>query len=354
MSGLSVSHLSKSYGEKCALCDVSFQVEPGEIVAVLGPSGCGKSTLLSIIAGLESPDQGEVAWNGLPLAGIPPHQRGFGLMFQDFALFPHRDVAENVAFGPKMQRLPESDIRQRVSQALELVGLPGFERRDVNTLSGGEQQRIALARALAPNPKLLMLDEPLGALDRTLRERLVEDLRSILRRSRQTALYVTHDQEEAFAIADRIVLLNAGKVEQIGEPQAIYYHPVSLFVARFLGMTNFLPGRLITTPQGLQVVTAIGSFTLPATGELHVAQPGPDHPVTVLLRPDALRLNPGLPCQVPATLQELSFRGSSVRAIVLAGGQQLTLELPFSEELPAPGAEVTLGFDPARAFNIYF
>src|SRR5512139_2742218 len=190
--GLILRDIHKSFGSKRALSGVSFQVGQGETVALLGPSGCGKSTLLGIIAGLDSPDQGDVLWDGESLASLPAHQRGFGLMFQDFALFPHRDVFGNVAFGLQMAKWEPRQIAARVEEVLRLVGLPGFTRRDVNTLSGGEAQRVALARSLAPNPRLLMLDEPLGSLDRTLRERLVIDLGQILRHSHQTAIYVTH------------------------------------------------------------------------------------------------------------------------------------------------------------------
>ena len=258
--GLEIEHISRRFDRTLAVQDVSFQVAPGEVVAVLGPSGCGKSTVLSIVAGLLTPDAGDICWAGQSLANVPAYQRGFGLMFQDFVLFPHRNVFDNVAFGLQIAGLPAPEIQQRVSEALELVGLPGFGGRDVNTLSGGEQQRVALARSLAPRPRLLMLDEPLGALDRALRERLVEDLRLILRRMHQTALYVTHDQEEAFVLADRVVLMNAGRVEQIGSPAELYNHPATEFAARFLGMDNLLPGRRVCDTGGCWIETALGRW----------------------------------------------------------------------------------------------
>ena len=201
---------------------MSFDVASSEIVCLLGPSGCGKTTLLNIIAGLEQPESGQVLVEGQDIAGTPVHRRGFGLMFQDLALFPHKNVRDNVAFGLRMANLAPQAIDLRVREVLELVGLAGFEQRDVNQLSGGEQQRVALARSLAPRPRLLMLDEPLSSLDRALRERLMNELRDILTRVGQTAIYVTHDQQEAFALADRVVILNAGRVAQIGTPQQVY------------------------------------------------------------------------------------------------------------------------------------
>ncbi|MEK7785721.1 MAG: ABC transporter ATP-binding protein, partial [Chloroflexota bacterium] len=198
---LEVRNLSKSFGQVQALDNVSFTVKAGDVLAVLGPSGCGKSTLLSIIAGLTPADSGDVLWDGESIQGQPTHQRNFGLMFQDYALFPHLSAGDNVGFGLKGQE------KQRVGELLDRVGLKGFERRDVQTLSGGEAQRVALARALAPRPRLLMLDEPLGALDRALREQLTGELRSILREFGQTAIYVTHDQQEAFGIADQVLIL---------------------------------------------------------------------------------------------------------------------------------------------------
>jgi ABC-type Fe3+/spermidine/putrescine transport system ATPase subunit len=192
---LQIENITKRFGDKAALQGINFDVIDGEILAILGPSGCGKSTLLSIIAGLETPDQGTIGWQGVPILDTPTHRRGFGLMFQDYALFPHMNVFENIAFGLKMVGLQHDAIQARVSGTLELVGLTGFADRDVNTLSGGEQQRVALARALAPRPRLLMFDEPLGSVDRTLRERLLFDLHHISKDVNQTALYVTHDQK---------------------------------------------------------------------------------------------------------------------------------------------------------------
>jgi ABC-type Fe3+/spermidine/putrescine transport system ATPase subunit len=371
MNGLSLSNLHKSFGSTKALDGVSFDVARGEIVAVLGPSGCGKSTLLSIIAGLETPDHGEVRWNGASLARIPPHRRGFGLMFQDFALFPHMNVGENVAFGLKINtkitkvdtkeheeqrnkkalcsfvrpfvsfvlKLPPH-YRSQVAEILDLVGLPGFEKRDVNTLSGGEQQRVALARSLAPRPRLLMLDEPLGSLDRTLRERLIGELRTILRGMQQTAVYVTHDQEEAFTLADRVIVMDAGHVEQIGTPQVIYGHPATLFVARFLGMTNLLPGY--ASSQGIE--TLLGVFPNPESMQ---------GPVTVLIRPDAARLTSQGDCRLDGIVTERSFRGNVSRLSVEVSNLHLTFDFPSSAPLAGEGQPVQLWLDSRTAVRAF-
>lgn len=344
MPGLDITRISRSFGSTRAVQDVSFQVSPGEIVAVLGPSGCGKSTVLAIVAGLLAPDSGEVSWDGQPLVDIPPYRRDFGLMFQDFVLFPHRNVFDNVAFGLQMDGLPPEETRRRVSEALELVGLPAFERRDVNTLSGGEQQRVALARSLAPRPRLLMLDEPLGALDRALRERLVEDLRLILRRMRQTALYVTHDQEEAFVLADRVVLMNAGRVEQVGLPAELYNHPATEFVARFLGLDNLLPGQRGCDADGCWVETALGRWPAP---------PGPPGAVTVLLRPDAVHLESTGECSLAGTVREVVFKGRSTRLELAINGASLQFEFPSRAQLPAVGEPVCLRFSAAEAIQIF-
>ena len=340
MSILSIENIHKSYGETQALKGVSFEVAAGEIVAVLGPSGCGKSTLLSIVAGLEAADSGRISWNGTELSTTPAHQRGFGLMFQDYALFPHMNVFDNVAFGLQMSGEHKAAIQARVAETLELVGLPGFGPRDVNPLSGGEQQRIALARSLAPQPKLLMLDEPLGALDRALRERLLLDLQDILARSGQTTLYVTHDQEEAYALADRIVIMQAGQVAQIGTPQDIYRHPASVFVARFLGFSNLLHGPVELVDGRSVVQTAVGP--LPVDAEI-------GNPVTVLLRPDAVDLSGEGACQLTGRVRESTFRGSTTRLVIAVGETQLNFEIPSNAAAPLAGEDVCLSFDPRHA-----
>jgi thiamine transport system ATP-binding protein len=204
---LEVSDVVVRFDGRAVLDDVSLHVATGEIVALLGPSGCGKSTLLRVIAGLHVPDAGRVAWNGEDLAGVPPHRRGIGLVFQDLQLFPHKDVGANVAFGLRMQRVEKHERGERVDRLLDLVGLPGYEHRRTSTLSGGEAQRVALARSLAPEPRLLLLDEPLGALDRDLHDRLAVDVRALLQRVGITAIHVTHDEAEARTIGDRLVVL---------------------------------------------------------------------------------------------------------------------------------------------------
>ena len=240
---LELIDIHKTYENKPLLSGISFTVETGETVCLLGASGSGKSTLLRIIAGLEEPENGQVLWNGADLESVPTHQRKFGLVFQDYALFPHLTVAENVAFGLKMQNLPQDEIKLRVAASLKQVNLSEFINRSVTELSGGEQQRVALARALAPRPRLLMFDEPLGALDRALRDHLLDELRSILHASGVPAIYVTHDQEEAFAIADRILLLHDGLIAQDGTPAEVALHPASGWVANFLGLGNIIEGK---------------------------------------------------------------------------------------------------------------
>jgi thiamine transport system ATP-binding protein len=223
------------YGSHAALDGVDLEVGPSETVVVLGPSGCGKSTLLRAVAGLEPLVAGQVRWHGADLDGVAPHERRFGVVFQDYALFPHRDVRGNVEFGLRMANVAPEQRAERVAQLLRLVGLEGYDARRVATLSGGEQQRVALARALAPQPRLLMFDEPLGALDRALRERLLDELRALLETAGLPALYVTHDHGEAFALADRLVVMRAGRVVQAGPPEAVWQRPVDEWTATFLG-----------------------------------------------------------------------------------------------------------------------
>lgn len=238
---LKIDHVSYAYDNFEALRDVSLNVEEGEILCLLGPSGCGKTTLLRVIAGLEVGYTGDVQLEEQDMRDVPVHARDFGLMFQDFALFPHMTVGQNIAYGLKRQNLNKQDINKQVQAMLERVGLSGLNNRDVNLLSGGQKQRVALARSLAPNPRLLMLDEPLGSLDALLREKLIVELRDIIKSIGLTAIYVTHDQKEAYAIADRIAAMNKGQIEQVDTPQNIYYKPQTEFVARFLGLSNIFP-----------------------------------------------------------------------------------------------------------------
>ena len=236
---------------------VSVDVASGERLAVLGPSGSGKSTVLRVVAGLQRPTTGRVLLDGRDVTGVPPHRRGIGLVFQDAVLFPHRDVAGNVGFGPRVAGLPEPERSGRVAEALDLVGLSGTERRDVTTLSGGEAQRVALARALAPRPGVLLLDEPLGSLDGPLRERLQADLRTLFERLSLTVVHVTHDVGEAFALGDRVAILREGRLAQVAAPDELWARPADDWVARFLGMRNVRPDgdrATVTRPEAIRLV----------------------------------------------------------------------------------------------------
>jgi len=328
---LKLTNITKTYDGALLLRGISFTIDAGEIVCLLGPSGSGKTTLLRIIAGLEQSDNGEILFDNQNLHEVPVHQRGLGLMFQDLALFPHKDVFENVAFGLRMQNLSRDGIRARVQDTLELVGLAGFAERDVNNLSGGEAQRVALARSLAPRPKLLMLDEPLGALDRILREQLIADLRTILKKIGMTALYVTHDQDEAFAIADRIAIVHTGRIVQIGMPEEIYRAPANAFVARFLGLANLFPARLRADGRG---ETELGTFAAATSNRVENA--------VALIRPERARVNE-TGQGIPARVEECTFRAGKHRArVVTDTGARLIVE---SERGLAVGARIGLEID---------
>ena len=354
---LETRRLCKTYPDGWALRDVSFHIERGGRLCLLGPSGCGKTTLLRLIAGLESPDSGQVIVEGKDITTAPPHVRGFGLMFQEYALFPHKDVFGNVAFGLRMAGMEKAEINARVREVLEWVGLTGFEQRDVGQLSGGERQRVALARSLAPHPCLLMLDEPLGALDRTLRERLMADLPRILQRAGVTTIVVTHDQEEAFSLADRVVLMRAGRVEQVGTPEEVYSRPASVWAARFLGLTNLLPARRLADGQ---VETDLGRLSVAEPAREGAGDRSPAADIRLLIRPEAARFDVGNDVDgdgddetvanvVRGVVAERVFRGERYRLLIRHhSGIEMTFHVPAQagRQLPPVGARVVFSLAP--------
>ena len=245
MHHLELASLSKLFGATRAVQSLNLHVDRGEILSILGPSGCGKTTTLRMIAGLETPTSGTILSNGRDITALPARSRNMGMVFQNYALFPHLDVFENIAFGLRTRKLDASTIDQRVAKALSAVRMPGYERRSVHQLSGGQQQRIALARALAIEPEVLLLDEPLSNLDPSLREELRDQIRNVIREFEVTTVFVTHDQQEAFALADRVAIMEAGVCRQLGKPGDVYNRPADAFVAQFLGKANLLPGSLV-------------------------------------------------------------------------------------------------------------
>jgi spermidine/putrescine transport system ATP-binding protein len=313
---LEIIDLHKSYDGQPLLQGISFSVSAGETVCLLGASGSGKSTLLRTIAGLELPDRGEIRWDGEDLATVPAYRRNFGLVFQDYALFPHLNVFENVAFGLKMQGISLNELKQRVSHSLEMMDLSGFENRSITDLSGGEQQRVALARALAPRPRLLMFDEPLGALDRNLREQLMDELRGILHATGVPAIYVTHDQEEAFALADQVMLLHAGEIVRSGTPAQVWREPGSAWVARFLDIGNILDGTV--RKDGL-VDTALGPLMVECDHKHN-----PEDMVSLLVRPEGILGNAQTSSsrqenEICGTVKDVVFRQNQYKATLTNG-----------------------------------
>jgi thiamine transport system ATP-binding protein len=333
---LSLQDATVRFGGRAALDGVDLDVAEHEIVCVLGPSGSGKSTLLRAVAGLQPLDGGRVLLDGRDQAGVPAHRRGVGLMFQDHQLFPQRDVGGNVAFGLRMHGASKGQQGERVQELLELVGLPGAGRRAVAALSGGEQQRVALARALAPRPRLLMLDEPLGQLDRSLRERLVVELRELFGRLGTTVLAVTHDQGEAFALADRVVVMRDGRIAQSGTPLEVWQRPADEFVARFLGFQNVVEG------------TVAGEAADTPWGKVPVAAGAAQGDRPVLVRPAGVRLvaaDEGLRCVVTAR----TFKGTHVAVHLQPEDDAPRLEAACAlRQAPEVGAQVGVEFDAAE------
>jgi iron(III) transport system ATP-binding protein len=337
---IAVEGVTVRFGDSTALSSVSLSIEPGELMLLLGPSGCGKSTLLRSIAGFVKPEAGRVLFDGEDVTSLPPHQRQIGMVFQSFALFPHLSVGENVAFGLREQRRPKAEIQERIERALSDVRMGGFAPRRVDQLSGGEQQRVALARALVTRPRCLLLDEPLSNLDAGLRHSMREEIRRVCKEHGLTTLYVTHDQKEALAIADRIAVMRKGQLQQVGSPWAVYRSPSSASVATFLGETNLLEATVISSSDG--------GLRL-ATGELELVLPGragfePGRAVLLSVRPECLRLStsagPGWSFQARVLKtsylgelceHELSSPAGTLRAYELnpstADGQQTGMDL---------------------------
>jgi iron(III) transport system ATP-binding protein len=325
---LALAHLTKRFGpDRAAAVDgLTLSLEPGQILALLGPSGCGKTTTLRLIAGFEHPDAGQVVIGGRLMADgdrgitVPPEARGVGVVFQDYALFPHLTVEDNVGFG--LHALPRERRRERVRSVLDLVGLLTFASRYPHELSGGQQQRVAVARALAPAPTLILLDEPFSNLDADLRAQMRDEVEKVLRGTGTTAVFVTHDQEEAFAIADVVGVLDEGRLEQLAPPETIYHHPATPFVAEFVGAADFLPGRV--TPEG--IVTEVGVF-----GNVEGREPGVE--VAVMIRPDDITFAPAPDGE--AVIVRRYFRGSeTLYCLALASGRRVHSSQPSAAAFP--------------------
>jgi putative spermidine/putrescine transport system ATP-binding protein len=331
---VSLRGLHRRYGPVVALDGVDLTLAPGELVALLGPSGCGKTTTLRLLAGLEDADGGQVTVGGADITHVPSNKRDMGMVFQAYSLFPHMTVRDNVAFGLKLRRVGRTERERRAMEMLELVGLTEQAGRYAHQLSGGQQQRVALARALAISPKVLLLDEPLSALDAKVRAQLRDEIRRIQLEVGTTTLFVTHDQEEALAIADRVGVMRDGRIEQLGTPTDIYSRPATAFVAEFVGLTNRLNGTV--TGGSVNVRGCVLPLADPAT---------PDGQATALVRPEAVTVNPSGP--ITGTVIAVTFLGASSRITVDLGDTTVLAQLPTSDATALPaGSEVTLTIRP--------
>ncbi len=339
MYAVELENIVKRFGDVVAVDHVSLKIKDGEFFSLLGPSGCGKTTTLRIIAGLETPDEGVVKLHGSDVTYVPPHKRGIGMVFQTLALFPHMNVYDNIAFGLRMRNVPEDEIRRKVKEALEIVRLPGMENRYPNQLSGGQRQRVALARALVIEPKVLLLDEPLGALDLKIRQEMMVELKRIHREVGTTFIYVTHDQGEAMIMSDRIAIMKDGRIMQVGSPEEIYLKPVNKFVARFIGEAiNIIDG----TAAGDQAVdTSLGLIKVSSDVES-------GKKVGVAIRPEHIYIGRDLDLDNVLTGKVIFkiFKGSYVEFHVDVDGNNFIVFRPFrfGEPLPNPGDEVKIGW----------
>jgi ABC-type Fe3+/spermidine/putrescine transport system ATPase subunit len=338
LSFLSLQNISKRYGESKAVADLSLDIERREFFGLLGPSGCGKTTSLRLIAGLEDPDGGRIEFDGRDITRLSPERRGFGMVFQNYALFPHLNVFENVAFGLRARKMQKAEIAERVANALALVQLPGFERRAVTELSGGQQQRVAIARAISIEPALLLFDEPLSNLDVSLREETRGELRELVTKLGLTAVYVTHDQEEAFALCDRISVMSEGRALQTGAPRELYERPRLTTVARFLGRNNLITARrLSSSDEDMgKFKTIDGEHTLIAPVRRESLGPLNKN-CTLAIRPEHLSLSKDAPAErenlFRAIIAEINFEGATTTVHLDAGGLKLEALLLSPEGL---------------------
>jgi spermidine/putrescine ABC transporter ATP-binding subunit len=355
MSRIDLRDLTKRFGSFVALDDVSVSLRDGELFGLLGPSGSGKSTMLRCIAGFIEPDAGTVEFDGENMRGVPTHRRNVGMVFQNYALFPHMSVFRNIAFGLSVRHRPQKEMLERVASMLRLVQLEGYEARRPNQLSGGQQQRVALARALVATPRVLLLDEPLGALDKRLRQQMQTELKQIQREVGITTVFVTHDQEEALTLCDRMAIFNQGKVVQIGLPNEVYERPTTVFAAQFLGAANFLSGRSSGQRNGL------GCVVLDSGGEILTDDRLPEvgAPATLIMRPEKLVISAGsassAACGGPVNelvgrLDKISYLGSSIVYTVDAKPGLITV---FQQNREAasltPGEIVFLRWEPRHS-----
>ncbi|HYR10627.1 MAG TPA: ABC transporter ATP-binding protein [Longimicrobium sp.] len=349
---LRLENLTRRFGQTVAVDGVSLDVAAGEFLTLLGPSGCGKTTTLRMIAGFETPTSGRVVVGDRDVSALPPQKRDVGMVFQNYALFPHLDVWENVAFGLRTRGEGRDALTQKVERALELVEMGGYGRRKVQELSGGQQQRVALARALAPEPPLLLLDEPLSNLDAALRERTRDELRALLKRLGMTAVFVTHDQEEAFALSDRVAVLNRGRLQQLGTPEELYGVPANAFVASFLGRANFFPAT-VESVDGERAVCRLAGGAAWAARLAADAPRTPGAAVRVMVRPEALELAAegaaeGAADAIPGRIADRRFAGAATfyRVETEGGADVLVQGRPHDAD---PGDAVRLALHPRAA-----
>jgi putative spermidine/putrescine transport system ATP-binding protein len=352
--------IGKTYDGLTAVVDsLDLEIERGEFLTLLGPSGSGKTTTLMMLAGFEAPTAGEILLEGKPLSRLPPYKRQIGMVFQNYALFPHMTVAENIGFPLSVRGIARGDIAQRVERVLDMVQLGGFGGRRPAQLSGGQQQRIAVARALVFEPKLVLMDEPLGALDKQLREQMQLEIRRLHQRLGVTMVYVTHDQAEALTMSDRIAVFHRGRIQQLDAPERLYETPANAFVARFIGENNRFDGSVQSIAGGRCSVRIAGDTAI----ECSLATPiAAGSPVTVSLRPERVQIGPAghtisgvAGCRLRGTLREVIYLGDHVRArVALPGNDDFTVKRPIDEahKLPAVGGAVELGWAPehCRAF----
>jgi spermidine/putrescine ABC transporter ATP-binding subunit len=351
---VTLTDVTKRFGDQVAVDDVSLSIKRGEFFSLLGPSGCGKTTTLRMIAGFEFPTTGRIEISGKRVNDVPAHRRNTNLVFQQLALFPHLDVFGNVAFGLRLKRVPRREVERRVLEILEVVGLEGLHRRRVSQISGGQQQRVAIARALVNEPAVLLLDEPLGALDLKLRMQMQVELKSLQHRVGTTFVYVTHDQGEALVMSDRIAVMSDGRVMQVGSGRDIYLRPQTTFVAAFIGETNLLEGEVLGVDGEIATISTPG-------GDVRALRTGPlrdGQRARVSLRPEVVRLTPGRAAVdadegLHGTVGEVIFLGSQIRyEIALPSGGILKVDRPTGEDSLAPGDAIVATWDPTSVVVI--